>query len=209
MIGHLVTIEGGEGVGKTTQLRRLAEELTARGVSVLCTREPGGTPGAELLRRLLLEQDHGLSLRAETMLHFAARFDHVQKTIRPALEAGKLVLCDRFSDSTLAYQGYGLARGDPELINFISQLTALLDMRPELTLILDTSVEERSRRLRLRGMSVDRYESLDEAFHERVAEGFRQIAREASKRCVLVSAQGSIEAVQQQLIAAIHPLLGA
>lgn len=209
MTGHLVTIEGGEGVGKTTQLRKLAETLAARGISVLCTREPGGAPGAEALRGFLLKQDHGLSLRAEAMVHFAARFDHVDKTILPALRTGQLVLCDRFSDSTLAYQGYGLGRGDPDLLNFVTKLITLLDVQPCLTLVLDMPAKERSERLRLRGEDADRYESLDEAFHERVAEGFRQIAREAPLRCVLVSCLGSIETVQQRLLAAMQPLLEA
>src|SRR3978361_629390 len=101
MPGLFVTLEGGEGAGKTTQTRLLAETLIARGHDAICTREPGGAPGAEALRRFLLSQDHGLSLRAEATVHFAARIDHLDAAILPDLQAGRIVLCDRFSDSTL------------------------------------------------------------------------------------------------------------
>jgi len=205
--GLLITIEGGEGAGKTTQTRLLAERLTADGHDVLRTREPGGAPGAEALRRFLLERDHGLSLRAEAMVHFAARVDHVDAAIRPALDAGRIVLCDRFFDSTMAYQGYGLGHADPAMLGFIGQLTALLDMTPQLTLVLDVPRAEGRRRLEQRGESTDRYEILDEAFHARVAEGFRSIAREAPGRCVLIPSDGSVEMVQQRLLAAVEPLL--
>jgi dTMP kinase len=207
MSGMLVTIEGGEGAGKTTQLRKLAENLTGRGHDVLCTREPGGAPGAEALRQFLLGMDHGLSLRAEAMVHFAARIDHVDQAIRPALQAGRIVLCDRFSDSTLAYQGYGLGLGDPAILAFIDQLATLIDVQPRLTLVLDLPRAEGHRRLQRRGGAGDRYEALDEAFHARIEEGFRIIARQAPRRCVLVSALGSVEAVHQRLLAALEPLL--
>ncbi|WP_428393049.1 dTMP kinase [Lichenicoccus sp.] len=205
MAGRLITIEGGEGAGKTTQVRMLAETLAARGVDVLCTREPGGAPGAEALRRFLLQRDHGLSLRAEAMVHFAARLDHVEATIRPALAAGRLVLCDRFSDSTLAYQGYGLGHGAPELLGFIGQLTGLLDVAPALTLILDLPPEVGRARLLQRGQARDRYEQLDDAFHARVAEGYRALARAAPHRCVLIDADGDADAVQARLLAALDP----
>ncbi len=207
MSGMLVTLEGGEGVGKTTQTRKLAESLTARGYEVLSTREPGGAQGAEALRRFLLETDHGLSPRAEAMVHFAARFDHVDALIRPALAAGRLVLCDRFSDSTLAYQGYGLGYGDPAILAFIEQLTALLPLQPHRTVILDVPRAEARARMHSRGEGGDRYEALDESFHARVAEGFRTIARRAAARCVLVSAAGSVEAVHQRVLAAVKPQL--
>lgn len=206
-MGLLVTIEGGEGAGKTTQTRKLADRLTALGHDVLCTREPGGTDGAEALRRFLLDQDHRLGLRAEAMVHFAARVDHVDHAIRPALEAGRIVLCDRFSDSTLAYQGYGLGHGDPAILAFIDRLISLLDLQPRLTLILDLPRAEGRRRLQQRGGGADRYEALDDAFHDRVADGFRIIAQGAPHRCVLVSSAGSIEAVHRSLLAAVEPLL--
>jgi dTMP kinase len=207
MAGLLVTIEGGEGAGKSTQARLLAETLIARGHDVLLTREPGGAPGAEALRAFLLQQDHGLSLRAEAMTHFAARIDHIDNTVQPALNQGRLVLCDRFSDSTLAYQGYGLGKGDPAILAFIRQLTALLDVQPSRTLILDVPREEGRRRLQQRGQRSDRYESLDEGFHTRVAEGFREIARGAAERCLLISSVGSVQAVHQRMVDALQPLL--
>ena len=207
MAGMLVTLEGGEGAGKTTQTRKLAESLAGRGYDVLRTREPGGAQGAEALRRFLLETDHGLSPRAEAMVHFAARFDHVEATIAPALAAGRFVLCDRFSDSTLAYQGYGLGRGDPTILAFIDHLTTLLDLQPQLTVILDLPRAEAAERMRQRGEGEDRYESLDASFHLRVAEGFRAITRRAATRCVLVSAVGSVEAVHQRVLAAVESRL--
>ena len=202
-----MTLEGGEGAGKTTQTRKLAESLAGCGYDVLCTREPGGVRGAEALRRFLLETDHGLSPRAEAMVHFAARIDHVEATIGPALAAGRLVLCDRFSDSTLAYQGYGLGHGDPAILAFIEQLTTLLHLQPQLTVILDVPRAEARGRMRRRGEGEDRYESLDEPFHARVADGFRTIARREAARCVLVSAVGSVEAVHRRVLAAVKPSL--
>ena len=207
MAGLFVTIEGGEGAGKTTQLRRLAQRLAADGSDVLCTREPGGAPGAEALRRFLLQQDHGLSLRAEAMVHFAARIDHLDATILPALAGGRLVLCDRFSDSTLAYQGYGLGGGDPVLLEFIATLTGLLAIQPHLSLILDVPAAQGKERLRQRGRDLDRYEALDNDFHERVAEGFRRIARASPERCVLIPASGSVENVHRLLLDRVLKLL--
>ena len=207
MCGVLLTLEGGEGAGKTTQTRKLAESLASIGYDVLCTREPGGAQGAEALRRFVLERDHGLSARAEATVHFAARIDHVDATIAPALAAGRLVLCDRFSDSTLAYQGYGLGHGDPTILTFIEQLSTLLQLRPHLTVILDVPRAEARARMRRRGDQDDRYQVLDEAFHARVADGFRTIARRAADRCVLVSAVGSVDAVHQRVLAAVNSAL--
>ena len=209
MTGILVTIEGGEGAGKTTQAQLLADRLAADGRPVLRTREPGGAPGAEALRHFLLERDHGLSLRSEAMVHFAARLDHVERTILPALRSGRLVLCDRFSDSTLAYQGYGLGFGRPAILDFIGQLTSLVAVQPRLTLVLDVPAAEARLRMQQRGAGRDRYEALDDAFHARVAEGFRTIARNAPERCMLISSVGSIEVVHQRLLAALEPLLAA
>ncbi len=207
MSGLLVTIEGGEGAGKTTQSALLAAALEARGCNVLRTREPGGAPGAEALRGFLLGCDHGLSRRAEAMVHFAARIDHVDSTIKPALAEGRLVLCDRYTDSTLAYQGYGLGRGEPAVLDFISRLTALLDVHPALTLVLDVPRVEGSRRLRLRGQEDDRYERLDDGFHERVAAGYRAIAATDPVRCRLIAAAGPIETVQRRMLEAVLALL--
>jgi dTMP kinase len=124
--GLFITLEGGEGVGKSTQLRLLRDALQSHGYRVLATREPGGSAGAEDLRQLLLFGKNPLSLRAEILTHFAARFDHVDTVIRPALAEGQIVLCDRFTDSTMAYQGYGRAEGQPAVLDLIAALQAQL-----------------------------------------------------------------------------------
>ena len=198
-----ITLEGGEGAGKSTQAGLLADALCARGLPVLRTREPGGAPGAEFLRELLLSGRIDWSGQAETMLHFAARMEHVVKTIRPALAAGAWVVCDRFYDSTMAYQGYGLGvdRG------FIAALSDLVGLAPDLTLVLDVSRPVAAARLSGRGQPDDRYERLNDAFHDRVAEGFRAIAR--AGRCVLVDAQAPPAAVHAAVIAAVdRPTIG-
>jgi dTMP kinase len=164
MRGRFITLEGGEGAGKSTQAVLLAEALTARGLPVLRTREPGGAPGAEVLRELLLGGAVAWSAPAETLLHFAARAEHVERTIRPALDAGMWVVCDRFYDSTMAYQGYGLGadRG------VIATLTGLVGVHPDLTIVLDVSAAVADARRTQRGGAGDRYERLDAAFHARV-----------------------------------------
>jgi dTMP kinase len=197
-LGRFITLEGGEGAGKTTQSALLAEALTARGVPVLRTREPGGSPGAELLRGILLGGSVDWAPRAETLLHFAARADHVAKTIGPALRAGTWVVCDRFFDSTLAYQGYGQGadRG------FIASLIGLLGIAPDLTIVLDVAETVAMERMRQRGAGADRYERLDAAFHARVREGFRNIAAANPTRCVLLDASGAVEAVHAAIMTA-------
>lgn len=184
MTSRFITLEGGEGAGKSTQARLLADALVELGLPVLRTREPGGAPGAELLRDLLLSGSHEWAAPAETLLHFAARAEHVAKTIRPALDAGIWVICDRFYDSTMAYQGYGQGadRG------LIEGLIGLLGIVPDLTLVLDVSEDVALARQAQRGAGADRYESLDRSFHARVRQGFRDIA--AAKRCVLLPADG-------------------
>ncbi len=202
--GRFVTLEGGEAAGKTTQSALLARTLTARGISVLRTREPGGSPGAELLRGMLLGGSIDWSPRAETLLHFAARAEHVAKTVRPAIEAGTWVICDRFYDSTMAYQGYGQGadRG------FIAAQIRLLGIDPDLTLILDVPEAVAAARMRQRGGDADRYERLDAGFHARVRQGFRDIAAAAPERCALVDASGDIETVQAAIVAHIARIPG-
>ncbi len=194
-----ITLEGGEGAGKSTQAALLADALCARGHAVLRTREPGGAPGAEFLRNVLLGGTIDWSSRAETLLHFAARVEHVEKTIRPALAAGMWVVCDRFYDSTLAYQGYGQGadRG------FIATLAGLVGLVPDLTLVLDVPDAVGADRLRGRGGAADRYEKLDAAFHQRVNDGFRSIAASAPERCVVVPAGADIQTVQSAVLAAV------
>ena len=201
--GRFVTLEGGEAAGKTTQSALLARTLTARGIAVLRTREPGGSPGAELLRGILLGGPIDWSPRAETLLHFAARAEHVAKTIRPAIDAGTWVICDRFYDSTMAYQGYGQGadRG------FIAAQIRLLGIDPDLTLVLDVPEAVAAARLRQRGGGADRYERLDAGFHARVRQGFRDIAAAAPERCAMVDASGDIDTVQAAIAACVARIL--
>jgi dTMP kinase len=195
-----MTLEGGEGAGKSTQARLLADALVGLGLPVLRTREPGGAPGAETLRSLLLGGSVDWSASAETLLHFAARAEHLEKTIRPALAAGMWVVCDRFADSTMAYQGYG--QGADRAM--IATLAGLLGVVPDVTLVLDVSESVAAARLLRRGNDGDRYERLGGSFHARVAEGFREIARGAPDRCVLIAADGSEAAVHAAIMAALR-----
>ena len=181
--GRFITLEGGEGAGKSTQARLLADALTERGVSVLRTREPGGAPGAEVLRELLLGGSVEWSAPAETLLHFAARAEHIETTIRPALASGTWVVCDRFYNSTMAYQGYG--QGADRAM--IAALTRMLGVVPDVTLVLDVSDAVAVERQLKRGADADRYERLDALFHARVRQGFRDIAAAAPERCVLLA----------------------
>lgn len=197
--GKFLTIEGGEGVGKTTQSALLTDALQARGVDVLRTREPGGSIGAEMLRGILLGGAVDWAPRAETLLHFAARADHVAKTIEPALRVGTWVICDRFFNSTLAYQGYGQGADH----GFIVALTNLLGTAPDLTIVLDAADDVAATRVRRRGADADRYERLDAAFHARVRQGFREIAASDHGRCVLVDASGDIRSVHAAVMAAV------
>ncbi|MFT8887064.1 MAG: dTMP kinase [Acetobacter papayae] len=180
--GVFITLEGGEGAGKSTQLRLVGEALRERGHDVLITREPGGSPGAEDLRQLLLFGNNPLSLRAEILAHFAARYDHVDRVILPALEAGQIVLCDRFTDSTLAYQGYGRAAGQADILDLIHNLTAMLALRPDRTFLLEVPRAIARQRLAARAGRPDRYEQADEDFHARVAEGFEAMALHEPER---------------------------
>lgn len=195
----LITLEGGDGVGKSTQARLLAEALRRDGREVLLTREPGGTPGAEALRGLLLSPDYDWCILTETLLHFAARSEHVARVLRPALDAGQIVVCDRFTDSTLAYQGYG-RRGDPAAI---AALSAMIGLRPNLTLVLEASPDVAAARLATRGDAKDRYEAFGGDFQRRVVSGFRAIAAAEPARCVLVPADGTPEGVHAAIMAAV------
>jgi dTMP kinase len=177
----------------------LADALALRGAAVLRTREPGGAKGAELLRGLLLGGGIDWSAPAETLLHFAARAEHVERSIRPALAAGMWVVCDRFADSTMAYQGYG--QGADRAV--IAALTGLLGIAPDLTLMLDVPESVAAERLKHRALVADRYERLDAAFHRRVQDGFRAIAKEDPKRCMTIAAGGSPETVHKAILAAI------
>lgn len=193
--GLFVTFEGGEGSGKTTQIRALGERLRAAGHEVVMTREPGGTPEAEKIRDLLVQRDGGAwTGMAECLLFFAARVMHVQNLIRPALSAGKIVLCDRFTDSTIAYQAGG--RGLPgDKVRALAAL-ALDGFEPDLTFILDIDPVEGLRRSESRLATTsngkekheDRFERLDLSFHKNLRQAYLGIARDAPERCRVIEA---------------------
>ena len=199
--GRLVTFEGGEGAGKSTQIERLAATLRAAGLDPLVTREPGGTPGAEQIRRLLVEgaPDRWLPL-GETLLLLAARYDHVARRIAPALADGRWVLCDRFMDSTRVYQGVAGGVGEET----IDRLHAIVlgDLRPDLTVILDVPVATGLGR-RQEAVGGQRYERMSSAFHERVRSGFLALARAELERCVVVDATRAADTVADEIRALV------
>jgi dTMP kinase len=204
--GRFITFEGGEGGGKSTQARRLAAHLSAAGIPVLLTREPGGSAGAEKIRSLLLD-GQGFDPVAEAMLMFAARREHVVATIRPALAAGMWVICDRFADSTRAYQCHG--QGVPgEVYRKLADL-ALEGLGPDLTLVLDIAPEAGMARAASRGVAADRYERLDAGFHARVRAGFLAIAAAEPARCVVLDAARDPDAVFAAVVTAVAARLGA
>ena len=204
--GRFIAIEGGEGAGKTTQVGLLAAALRRAGIRAQTTREPGGPPGAEAIRRLLLEGDNSRwDAVSEALLLVAARYDHVTRLIAPALAEGAWVVSDRFADSTLAYQGYGKGLALEELA--ILHRIALGDFAPDLTVILDLPVELGLARAAARSAS-DRFERLDREFHERVHRGFRQIAADNRRRCVLIDASGDAQAVHRAVRAVVTERMG-
>ncbi|MBP0492968.1 dTMP kinase [Roseomonas sp. SG15] len=205
MPGRFITLEGGEGAGKTTLSRSLAAALAEVGLPVLRTREPGGAPGAEAVRGLILGQGPWDPV-AEAMLHFAARREHVARTIRPALEAGIWVVCDRFADSTLAYQGAGQGLSH-EVWERLCEL-ALGALRPELTLVLDLPPERGMDRAMSRG-DANRYEMQGSDFHARVRAGFLAIAAEEPGRCAVLDAAASADAVLAAALGATRERLAA
>lgn len=208
--GTFITLEGGEGAGKSTQVRYLVARLQARGIEAISTREPGGSPGAEILRDLLLSgMIKALGAKAEAILFAAARIDHIDHTIAPALSAGKWVVCDRFADSTRAYQGT-LGGLDPGFLRALERVT-VGDTRPDLTLILDLPPEiGLARAAERRGMSAptDRFEAEGLAFHEALRKAYLAIAAAEPDRCVVVDAAHSEDEVAQAIWDAIsHRLL--
>ncbi len=201
--GRFITFEGGEGTGKSTQVARLVERLRARDLEVVQTREPGGSDGAEDIRNIALNGDAGRwSPMTETLLMFAARSDHLERTIRPALDAGRWVVCDRFADSSRAYQGAG--GGTPA--EFIEMLDAAIvgQTQPDLTLVFDLPVEVGLERAFGRGLFETRFESKGLEFHERLRRGFRDIAAAHPERCVVVDAEGDLETVETRVWAAVE-----
>jgi dTMP kinase len=187
--GRFITFEGGEGSGKSTQIKTLAQRLDAAKLRNLVTREPGGSPGAEIIRHLVLSgMGKLLGADAETLLFAAARDDHVRSVIQPALNQGVWVLCDRFSDSTRAYQGR-LGQVSPAVLNAMERVT-IGDLKPDLTLILDVPVEIGMQRAAVRrGTGApDRFEGENAKFHQDLREAYRQIAVAEPERCVLIDA---------------------
>ncbi len=196
--GFFITLEGGEGSGKSTQIKTLAARLRDEGHEVVITREPGGTPEAEKIRELLVKRDGGAwTPVAEILLLFAARQMHVERLIKPELENGSIVISDRFTDSTRAYQSYG--HGIPlETVEGINKL-ALNGFAPDLTFILDIPVEmglaRAGKRLQRDKSGEDRFENLDVSFHERLRKGYLDIARKEAGRCVVIDASQPVEKV--------------
>jgi len=205
--GKFITIEGGEGTGKSTQVRLLAKGLEAAGVDVVVTREPGGSPGAEEIRTLLVTGGTGRwSPLTEALLHYAARCEHLEKTVLPALDAGRWVVSDRFADSTMAYQGYGHGLGR-ETVDALHRLV-VGDFAPDLTLILDLPVELGLSRAGRRADGEDRYERMGASFHERLRDGFMDIADRDLRRYVAIKATGTVEQVQTVLREVVQERLG-
>ena len=205
--GRFITLEGGEGAGKSTQIKLLLPWLRERGIDVVQTREPGGATGAERIRDLLVTgaADRWTPM-AETLLHYAARADHLDRAIRPALASGKWVVCDRFADSTTAYQGYG--HGVP--LDVINSLFAAVvgDTAPDLTLILDLAPADGLGRAATRSDHENRYEQMALEFHGRLRDGFLAIASREPARCAVIDASRGIDAVQTDIREEIRRRLG-
>ena len=206
MRGRFITLEGGEGAGKSTQRAAIASALRQVGLKVLETREPGGSPGAEEIRELIVRGDPGRWDReTEALLVFAARRDHLQRLILPALEQGQWVVCDRFSDSPFAYQGYG--RGvEVESLRELHRFCAG-DLLPDLTFLLDLPVEAGLARAAHRG-GAERFEALGLDFHERVRKGFLLLAAQEPERFVLINASLPPEEVTQAVLKQLEQRLG-
>jgi dTMP kinase len=206
--GIFITFEGGEGAGKSTQVRRLAERLRAAGREVVVTREPGGSPGAEAIRSLLVSgaADRWSSI-SEALLMNAARRDHVEKLIAPALARGDVVVCDRFADSTRAYQG--AAGGAPADLIAMLESPVIGDCRPDLTLVLDLPVEIGLARAASRGGAEARFEAKGAAFHAAIRQAFLDIAAVEPERCVVVDASGAPELVAEAVWAAVEARIAA
>jgi dTMP kinase len=203
--GRFISFEGGEGSGKSTQIKTLAERLDAAKLRAIVTREPGGSPGAEIIRHLVLSgMGKLLGPDAETLLFAAARDDHVRTVIQPALNQGIWVLCDRFSDSTRVYQGR-LGQVAPGVLNAMQRVT-IGDLKPDLTIILDIPVEVGMQRAALRRGSgaPDRFEAEDVKFHQELREAYRQIAADDPQRCVLIDANADAGTVAASVWAAVR-----
>jgi dTMP kinase len=203
--GRFISFEGGEGAGKSTQIKLLAERLTEAKVRTIVTREPGGSPGAEIIRHLVLSgMGKLLGAEAETLLFAAARDDHVHTVIEPALKQGIWVLCDRFSDSTRVYQGI-LGQVSPAILSAMQRVT-IGDLKPDLTLILDVPVEvglQRAAKRRGTG-TADRFEAEGIKFHQQLREAYQRIAAAEPQRCLLIDASAEPDIVATNIWSALH-----
>ena len=197
--GTFITLEGGEGVGKSTQTKRLIATLSAAGYECVATREPGGSVGSEEIRRLLVEgavdRWHPMT---EALLHNAARIEHLADIIKPALDAGKIVVSDRYFDSTMAYQGFGHGLDAASIANLHWLLYK--DFVPDLTLVLNLPIDEGLKRARIRGDGEDRYENMGEGFHKRLISGFLEIAQAEPDRCAVIDAIGDEDTVHSRIM---------
>src|SRR5215470_704410 len=208
MRGRFITFEGGEGSGKSTQTMLLAQRLKSLAIGVVVTREPGGWLGAEVIRHVLLSgAAKPLGPDAEAILFAAARSDHMQSTIEPALEQGRWVICDRFFDSTRVYQG-ALGKVDQRLIRGLERIT-LGDIKPDLTFILDVPAQIGLARASERrgGLQADRFEQEALEFHEKLGDAYRNIAASEPQRCVLIDAQGPQERIAEHIWAVVNEKL--
>ncbi|MGI4819494.1 MAG: dTMP kinase [Janthinobacterium lividum] len=206
MRGRFITFEGGEGAGKTTQARLLAERLRAQGIDVVQTREPGGSPGAEEIRAIAVSGDaERWSARTETLLMYASRSDHLERKILPALDEGKWVVCDRFADSSRAYQGAG--GGAPDSLIEALDEHVVGDNQPNLTVVFDIPVEVGLERAFGRGLFETRFESKGLEFHQKLREGFLEVAVRHPERCVVLDATGEVEEVAERLWAVVEERL--
>ena len=205
-LGRFIAFEGGEGAGKSTQARLLADALMSRGLTCILTREPGGTPGAEAIRELLLHPPgEGWGAKAEALLFAAARSDHVTKLIRPVTQRGDWVICDRFVDSSRAYQGAAGSLGD-EKVRMLHDIGSN-GLLPDITIVLAAENKLIAQRLAERdGDSADAIGGRDAPYHRRVTEAFREFANAEPNRFAIVDGTGSIEDVHARVLAAIEPL---
>ena len=197
-----ITFEGGEGSGKSTQIRLLGDYLSERGLDCVTTREPGGTEGADAIRKILVTgQNRKWEPVSEALLHCAARHSHLTTTVWPALQRGTWVISDRFADSTMAYQGIAMGLGE-DSINWLYEFT-VGNFSPDLTLILDLPVELGLARAQHRGSDENRYEKMNIQFHEQVRKAFLEIAKSNPSRCIVVDAHGTVDEVRQKIISAV------
>ena len=205
--GFFITLEGGEGAGKSTQAARLAARIAATGREVVCTREPGGSVGAEAIRALLVAGEVGRwSATTETLLMYAARRDHIERVIEPRLDGGAVVICDRYVDSTRAYQG-AAGGANVELIDSLESHVVLQNVWPALTLILDLKPEKGLERAEARDLIQSRFEVRNISFHRQLRPAFLEIARNQPNRCVLIDADQAEDAVAEAIWSAVSPRL--